>query len=74
MIGRDLEALILRLYPGVSVRRIARELRVSRRTVHRVLDRLSVPKAPGSMLDAEEQPRSVLLDNGSVTRSPGVPT
>ena len=75
MIGRDLAAEILRLHPGVSVRRIARELRVSRRTVRRVLGLLSVPKAPRcSFLDTEGQPRSVLLDNGPVTRSPVVST
>jgi hypothetical protein len=75
VIGRDLEAMILRLHPDVSVRRIARELRVSRRTVHRVLGRLSVPSAPRrSFLDAEGQPSAVRFDNGPATRSPRVPT
>ena len=63
--------MILRLHPRVSVRRIARELGVSRKTVRRVLGWLRVRKAPGSLLDAE-QPRSVLLDNGPVKRSPVV--
>jgi hypothetical protein len=74
VLGRDREAMLLRLYPGVSVRRIARELRVSRWTVHRVLDRLSVPKAPGSLLERRSSPGSVLLDDGPVKRSPVVPT
>jgi len=74
VIGRDLEAEILRLHPGVSVRRIARELGVSRTTVRRVLGRLSVPKAPRcSLLDADEQPRAVLVDNGPAMRLPVVP-
>jgi hypothetical protein len=49
--GSDQEAeiLCLRLHPGVSVRRIARAFRVSCWTVQRVLDRLRVPKAPGSV-------------------------
>jgi hypothetical protein len=64
--------MILRLYPGVSVRRIARELRVSCWTVHRILDRLSVPKTPGVVAGAEEQSGSVLLDNSPVKRSPVV--
>jgi hypothetical protein len=69
------EVLRLGLVEGVSVRRIARELRMSRRTVQRILGRFSVPKAPRcSFPDTEEQPRAVRLDNGPVTRSPSVPT
>ena len=69
------EVLRLGLVEGVSVRRIARELRMSRRTVHGILGVFSVPKAPRcSSPDAEEQPRSVLLDKGPVTLSPIVRT
>jgi hypothetical protein len=69
------EVLRLGLIEGVSVRRIARELQLSRRTVHGILGRFSVPKAPRcSLPEAEEQPRAVLFDNGRVTLSPIVPT
>jgi hypothetical protein len=75
VVGRDREAEILRMHPGVSMRRIACALHVSCRFVHRVLGRLSVPTAPRcSFLDAEGQPGSVWLDNGPVTRSPVVST
>ena len=69
------EVLRLGLIEGVSVRRIARELRMSRRTVQRILGRFRVPKAPRcSWPDAEEQPRAVLFDNSRVTLSPIVRT
>jgi hypothetical protein len=73
--GQVAEVLRLRLVEDISVRQIARELHMSRRTVRTILGRHSVMKAPrGSFLDAHEPPRSVLLDNGPVTLAPVVPT
>ena len=69
------EVLRLGMVDGVSVRQIAVKLHMARKTVRKLLGRPRVPKVPRcSFLDADEQPGSVLLDNGPVTLSPVVPT
>jgi hypothetical protein len=75
--GHVAEVLRFRL-GGISVRRIAHQLQLSRRTVHEILDQHSAPAKPAaprsSLLDPYEKVIPTLLDDTPEMRAPAEST
>src|SRR5271156_755195 len=74
--GNVAEVLRLGLVEGVSVRQIARQLQVSRKTVRKILGRHHAPAKPstprGSLLDPYEKAIHALLDDTPEMLAPAV--
>src|ERR1700738_4717796 len=74
--GNVAEVLRLGLVEGVSVRQIARQLHIARKTVRKILGRHSAPAKPtvarGSLLDPYEKAIHTLLDDTPEILAPAV--
>jgi transposase len=75
--GNVAEVLRLGLVEGVSVRQIARQLKMARKTVRKILGRHSAPAKPpaaprGSLLDSYEKAIHTLLDDTPEMLAPAV--
>ena len=67
--GNVAEVLRLGLLEGVSVRQIARQLNMARRTVRNILGRHDAPRGPrGPRLDLDERNIAMVLDDTPFAR------
>jgi transposase len=67
--GNVAEVLRLGMVEGISVRRIARQLNMARRTVRKMLGRHDAPRGPrGPRLDLDESNIAMVLDDTPFAR------
>ena len=76
--SRDIAAVLYLRRKGIPVRRIARHLQISCRTVFRILDshdaRVKPAAPPGSLLDPYEKAIRTLLEDSPEMRTPSEST